>query len=212
VIAKMTFDTDLLQQQIPYYLTADPAHKLLLTEIKSLSEGADKGYFIPKKNDAYATEMLQGDGWAGFQVLSFTSGDRKMIRGIVLSNSCDVSPENERVLPLRVTFAPIMKLNNLRTRFMERGIRSEQIDQRLQAIRSQSVTNMFYLPADGPLDEEYVALLEDLHSMPIAAHQLAAGKLFTLSMVGFYLFVFKLSVHFCRLHENVDRSSQNATA
>ena len=55
-------------------------------------------------------------------------------------------------------------------------------------------------------------LLDDLHSMPIELHGQAAEKLFTLSMAGFYLFVLKLSVHFCRLHENVDRSPQPATA
>ena len=79
-------------------------------------------------------------------------------------------------------------------------------------IRAQGVTSIFYLPADDLLEEEHVALLDDLHSMPLEAHGQAAEKLFTLSMAGFYLFVFKLSVHFCRLHENVDRSPQIATA
>ena len=34
----------------------------------------------------------------------------------------------------------------------------------------------------------------------------AKAKRFTLSLHGFYMFVFKLSVHFCRLHENVART------
>lgn len=58
----------------------------------------------------------------------------------------------------------------------------------------------------------HVALLDDLHSMPMEVYKEAAEKLFTCSMEGLYLFVFKLSVHFCRLHENVDRSPQIATA
>lgn len=201
----MTFDAEALRKQIPYYLTADPAQKALVANLKALSEGAVKGYFIRTGFDLHATVMLQGDGWRGFQVFSFATGNRNQVRGIVLSNSCDVSPENERVLPPNVTFAPIVKLSRIQKRFAQRGLKGDQIETRLQAIRSQSITSMFYLPADGPLGEEYVALLDDLHSMPVEVHREAGEKLFTLSMAGFYLFVFKLSVHFCRLHENIDR-------
>lgn len=210
----MTFDAEALQKQIPYYLTAEPAQKVLVAELKALSEGATtKGYFIPRGYAPHATAMLQGDGWRGFQVFSFATGNRNAVRGIVLSNSCDVSLENERVLPPRVTFAPIVKLSKIQQRFAASGLNGEQIESRLQAIRSQSITNIFYLPKDGPLEDEYIALLDDLHSMPVEAHNKdTAEKLFTLSMVGFYLFVFKLSVHFCRLHENVDRSPNIANA
>ena len=201
----MSFDADALRQQIPYYLTADPDQRAFLTELKALSEGSNRGYFIASNFDPFLAEMLQGDGWRGFQLFSFKSGTRSTIRGIILSNSCDISLENERVLPPKITFAPIVRLSSIETRFQERGLNSEQINSRLQTIRLQSVTNMFYLPADEPLDEEHVALLDDLHSMPVEVHRETAEKLFTLSMAAFYLFVFKLSVHFCRLQENVDR-------
>lgn len=202
----MTFDADALRQQIPYYLTAAPAQKALLAELKALVEGADKGYFIPAGYDGYTAEMLQGDGWRGFQVFSFKSGNVSAVRGIVLSNSCDVSQENARVLPPNVTFAPIVKLSKIVERFKAHDLDGEKVASRLTDIKAQRVTNMFYLPADGLLDEDYVALLDDLHSMPVELHRKAAEKLFTLSMAGFYLFVFKLSVHFCRLHENVNRT------
>lgn len=201
----MTFDADALRQQIPYYLTGDPAQKELVKGLKALMGGATHGYFFSAEKDPYAEDMLQGDGWRGFQLFSFASGNRTTVRGIVLSNSCDISPENERVLPPNVTFAPIVKLSKVKARFEERALDALQIESRLQAIRSQSVTSVFYLPAEGPLEEEHVALLDDLHSMPVDAFRHAATKLFTLSMAGFYLFVFKLSVHFCRLQENIDR-------
>jgi len=208
----MTFDADALRQQIPYYLTAAPAQKVLLAELKALIEGANKGYFIPAGNDGYTANMLQGDGWRGFQIFSFQSGNVNTVRGIVLSNSCDVSPENARVMPPNITFAPIVKLSKIVERFKERGLDREKVTSRLTDIKAQRVTNMFYLPADGLLDEDHVAPLDDLHSMPVDVHKQAAEKLFTLSMAGFYLFVFKLSVHFCRLHEDVDRSPRIAAA
>lgn len=202
----MTFDADALRQQIPYYLTAAPAQKVLVTELNKLIEGADRGYFIPASYDGYTAEMLQGDIWRGFQIFSFNSGKVSEARGIVLSNSCDVSAENARVLPPKVTFAPIVKLSKIVERFEKHGLDSEKIASRLTDIKAQKVTNMFYLPADGLLDEDYVALLDDLHSMPLEVHRKTAKKQFTLSMAGFYLFIFKLSVHFCRMHENVNRT------
>lgn len=49
--------------------------------------------------------------------------------------------------------------------------------------------------------------LDDLHTVPLHAFERVAEKkkLFTLTLVGFYLFLFKLSVHFCRFHEEVAR-------
>ncbi|MCB1467633.1 MAG: hypothetical protein KDK08_10935 [Rhizobiaceae bacterium] len=208
----MTFDADALRQQIPYYLTAAPEQKVLAAELKALIEGADKGYFIPVGYDGYTAEMLQGDGWRGFQVFSFKTGNLNVARGIVLSNSCDVSAENARVLPPNVIFAPIVKLSKIVERFEAHGLDSEKVASRLLDIKAQRVTSMFYLPADGLLDEDHVALLDDLHSMPVEFHRKTAEKLFTLSMAGFYLFVFKLSVHFCRLQEQVNRVPTEAGA
>lgn len=209
----MTFDPETIIKQIPYYLTAAPAQKQFAGELKALIEGASsKGYFSGKFPDPYKDDMLQGDGWPGFQMFSFNSGKRLSTRGIVLSNSCDLSPDNERPLPPRVTFAPIVKLSALRAKLKERGFSAQRIDAQITAMREQSVANVFYLPAEGPLGDEYFALFRDLHSMPLDAYMKGKNKkdkkLFTLSMVGFYFFVFKLSIHFCRLQENIDRTPQ----
>jgi hypothetical protein len=150
--------------------------------------------------------MQQGDGWRGFQVFSIKSGNGNAARGIVFSNSCDLSAETSRGLPPKVTFAPIVKLARIIARFEAHGLHAEKVMSRLTDIKAQRATNMVCLLADGLLDEDHVALLDDLHSMPVAVHRQAAEKLLTLSMAGFYLFVFKLSVHVCRLHEDVDRT------
>jgi hypothetical protein len=204
----MNFDVDALQTQIPYYLTAAPRQKELVADLQALSEGARTGYFIQKGYDPHVDETLQGDGHRGFQVYSFETSATRPVRGIVLSNSCDVAAENERAMPSKITFAPLIKLSKLEERFNQRIANKQQISDRLTAIRKQSVTNVFYLPPDGVLEEEYVALLDDVHSMPL--HALQPDKVFTLSMAGFYLFIFKLSVHFCRLHEQVDRRPRAA--
>ena len=128
------------------------------------------------------------------------------MRGILLSNTCDVSTENDRTLPPRLVFVPIVRLSAIEARFAASGISSAQVAGKVRAIKDQITTSIFYLPAGGPLEEDYVALLDDVHSIPVSAHENEnKEKLFTLSMAGFYLFVFKLSVHFCRLQENLDR-------
>lgn len=208
----MTFDADSLRQQIPYYLTA-AKQNLLLKELRALADGAKNGYFIRKGYDGYTAEMLQGDGLKGFQVFSFKSSKLNRTWGIVLSNSCDVSQENVRVLSPNVVFATIVKLSKIIHRFKAHGLDAEKISDRLNSIKAQRVTNMFYLPTDGLLEEDHVVLLDDLHSMPVDLYRKAAEtKLFMLSMAGFYLFIFKISVHFCRLQEDLDRSSGIAVA
>jgi hypothetical protein len=203
----MTFDADALKLQIPYYLSAEPARKAFVSELESLSNGVAKGYLIDGSRDIFRDEILQGDGLSGFQAFSFRSKKLENLRGIIISNSCDIAPENERVLPLNVAFVPIVKMASLALLWEKSGLSGQKIEQKLSSIRAQSVSSTFYLPAEGPLKDEYVALLSDVHSIPINVFTESAVKIFTLSMAGFYLFVFKLSVHFCRLQENIDRNS-----
>lgn len=203
----MSFSPENLKDQIPYYLTSATAQKELVENIEAIMGGAQTGYYLTAGQETYADERLQGDGWRGLPLFSFASGEKQNVRGILLSNTCDISRENERTLPPKLIFAPIFKLSSIEARFASRGISPAQIAGKVEAIKKQIATSVFYLPAGGPLDEDYVALLDDVHSAPVSAHENEyREKLFTLSMAGFYLFVFKLSVHFCRLQENVDRS------
>lgn len=201
----MAIDTTSLQNQIPYYLTSDPARKSFLQELKALSEGSAKGYFKDINLDPYKNERLQGDVWTDLELFSFKNAKRLSVRGIILSNSCDIAPENIRTISPKIIFAPIIKMSSLASRFKENGLPQDRIEARLNAIRRQETTNIFYLPPEIPLDEEHVVLLDDIHSMPSELHNKNPKKIFTLTMAAFYLFIFKLSIHFCRIQENVDR-------
>ena len=201
----MTLDIDAIRLQIPYYLTSDPKQKAFLSELEALGAGASRGYITPPQYDEFIEELLQGDGWTGLQIYSFNDSNVRPVRGLILSNSCDVAAENQRTLPMKIIFVPIVKLAAIQARFEKAGLSPDQIAAKTSAIRSQSVTNIFYLPAEVPLEEEYVALLDDTHSIPSSFIPKATDKLFTMTMAGFYLFLFKISIHFCRIQENVDR-------
>lgn len=202
---EMSFDFESFKSLIPYYLVEDPKKKAFVEELRKLAEGAKSGYIVDTDNDKDLSTMLQGDGWNQLQLYSFSRKSEFRIRGIILSNSCDVSTENARALPPRVTFAPLIKLSKVKKRFEDRGLAREQIDSKIISIRSQHTTNIFYLPPEGPLDEEYIALMDDVHSIPLEDCLQSSSKFFTLSMAAFYLFIFKVSIHFCRVHENWER-------
>lgn len=209
----MNLDAETLIQQIPYYLTAED-QKALLEELTAISRGGTAEYLLGVYQDSFKEVMLQGDGWRGLQLFLFETGERRSVRGIVLSNSCDVDPENLREVPARVIFAPLVKLAAFKALLDDSGIGVESVAAKIAAIKAQKTSNIFYLPAGGALEEEYVVRFDDAHNMPVAAHAKSADrqKLFTLSNTGFYMLALKLSVHFCRLQEKVNRKPTEAAA
>jgi hypothetical protein len=204
----MELDPENLHQQIPYYLTADD-RQVLIDELKAISRGSTAGYFLSPYRNSFREVVLQGDGWPGFQLRLLRTGEQRSVQGVVLSNSCDVDPGNPRVVPARVAFAPLVKLSAYERLLRNSSIGADKVSAKIASIKAQSVSSIFYLPAGGPLAEDHVVRLDDIHSMPVAAHEVAPNreKLFTLSNTGFYMLVFKLSVHFCRLQEKVNRRS-----
>lgn len=202
----MTFDTDTLKQQIPFYLTAED-RRVLVDELKAISQGGTAEYVLSPHHDTFGETMLQGDGWRGFILFSFDTAEKRSVRGLILSNSCDVDPENPRDIPARVIFAPLVRLAAYVDLLKKTGIAAARIESKVADIKSQKTTNVFYLSAGKFLPEDYVVRFDEAQSIPVEAHAANRDKqkLFTLSNTGFYMLVLKLSVHFCRLHENVNR-------
>jgi hypothetical protein len=198
----MSFDASLIASQIPYYLAQE--EKVALAQaLRDWPRPIQ--YYINR----YQDEVLQGDAWTALPIRNFQTGELAYVDGIVLSNSCQIDPENSRALPTKVTIAPLISLGKYVVALRNVGLDSIQIDAKVTAIKEQRIHNIFYFPADGGIEDERIALLDDVYSFPtqcINPHDGGANrKLATLSTVGFYLFVLKLSVHFCRLHENVER-------
>ena len=196
----MILSEDSIASHIPYYLTEDAKQGLL----KELSDFPEKiNYYTTR----YPNDILQGDGMAGLQIINFDSGERKFTKGILLSNSCDIDTGNYRDLPIKMTFAPLIKIDKYTDLLIKKGIDKDKIDGKIRSIKEQKVTHIFFLPKNDKLDADYMALLSDLQTVPLnyVSKNPRCEKLFTLSQVGFYMFIFKLSVHFCRFHENVAR-------
>jgi hypothetical protein len=196
----MSFTPEILQTQIPYYLTQEAKENL----VKALANfPQNKNYYT----NLYQNYLLQGGGWSCLALIRIEAGLKKSVKGIIISNSCDIDNNNDRQISPNVIFSPIIKLNSYLDLLQNEGLNSDSVQNKTDAIREQKITSLFYLPKGPGLEENYVAPLDDLYTLSIS--NFSAGikqkKLFTLSPFGFYIFLFKLSVHFCRFHENVDR-------
>lgn len=137
----------------------------------------------------------------------FESGEQRSIKGIVLSNICDIDPENSRTASPRVIFAPLTELPSFENMLRKAGLSDKQINSKISAIREQRTTNVFFLPAKNRLGEDVIVRLDDLHSMPVDVLIRAGNgkKKLTLRDTGYYMLLFKLSVHFCRIQEAIHR-------
>lgn len=188
---------------LPSYLSSTEQRDLY-RELKSFPE--NKNFYLPKAS--YATDVLQGDGWKGFVAINFETAEKKMVSGIVLSNSCDIDPANKRDHPPNVLFAPIINLEKYTGLLQRSGKAEEDIRNKLADIRSQKTTSIFYLPHSGETISESIVLLDDIHHHP-AQHFFRSerSKLFTLNQYAFYIFLIKLSIHLTRLGEKVHRSA-----
>jgi len=149
---------------------------------------------------------VTGDGWQGFIAINFHTGQRKDVSGVILSNSCDVSTDNSRSLPVNIVFAPLVSLSQYEQLLLANGKSSAQVGSQFNEIRNQKVTSMFYLPRLSGVIEESIILLDDIHVHPLRDFlEVSHEPLFQLNQFAFYLFLIKLSIHFCRFQEDIQR-------
>ena len=189
-----------VEEFLPYYLTADQKQGLA----KAFVGFTDKSHLYTAK---FADQFLQGDCCEGVPYYDYGAGKLADVKAILLSNSCDIDPENSRDFPVQITFVPLMSLAKYEKALgYVDGLSPAAITAKIQAIRGQQITSLIYFPAGTVLKEDCIAPLDRVASMPY--QMVAAGKpakLFALNQLGHYLLSFKLSVHFCRLHEGIVR-------
>jgi len=185
---------------LPKYLSPEQ-HRQLYKELQAFP--ANTNYYTQKPE--LRDELLQGDGWTGLVAINFKTKESKPISGVIISNSCDVSTDNERALPVNILFAPIIRLTRYE-KLLRQGMESHRAKSVVGDIRRQRVTSLIYLPSFSNVIEESIVPLDDIHSHPLDDFvQQERSKIFTLSQYGFYIFLLKLSIHFSRFQEDVVR-------
>ncbi|EPN9364425.1 hypothetical protein ACT47M_002453 [Cronobacter muytjensii] len=193
---------DNIRDQIPYYLTQDQREGLV-NALKDFPENTN--YYLEKYPSELKEAALQGDVFANLKIN--TPEGPMLKRGLILSNSCDIDCNNDRDYPVRALFAPLVRMESFSTYLKGLGKDRQSINSKIDAIKKQSITNIVYLPASSYFEESLI-FLDDIHQVFTDELQellVAKNKLITLSQVGFYILLFKLSLHFCRFHEKVAR-------
>ena len=195
-------DVEKFKDQIPYYLT-QPQKEGLARALEDFPENTN--YYLSNYPVDLRNAALQGDVFK--QLTIYGPQGSRQIKGIILSNSCDIDTQNKREFPMRAVFAPLIKLDAMVEKLRSAQIPQRVIDQKLDAIKKQLVTNVVYLPECEHIPESII-FLDDVHQIPTEELRKSLErqeKILTLSQVGFYILLFKLSIHFCRFHENVAR-------
>jgi hypothetical protein len=181
--------------------------KLLLRELKQFPGNIDKRLYTTKLKDDNI--IYQGDGLSNMLVINLPETSIRRASAMVLSNTCDIDLINKRLFPSNIVYTTIFNLAKYRSTLIEEGIENkDSVEQHIESIRKQEITQIFYLPPFGALDHDSIVFFDRINNCDnsfILRDSLKNRRLFTLSQYGHYLFLFKLSVHYMRLTENVNR-------
>lgn len=199
---------DEIKDFLPRYLSDDSLADLF-DSLKDFPENIDERMYMDSSYED-RNSVLQGDGIKDLLVVQIPESRMEPVPCVILSNSCDISETNTRAFPSRAVYAPIVRLSKYESAIRSAGhLSDDQLSNHMISIRQQRISNIFYLPNGQRLDYEGLVLLDRLNNCPLS--HLAEGilqdrRLFSLSNYGFYLFLFKVSIHFTRIREKIDRT------
>lgn len=178
-------------------------------QTKELYEGLDQ---FPDVRDFYLSpfivedKILQGDAWNNIGIVNIQDLSRRNILALVLSNSCDIDPDNSRNFPVNVMIAPLIKLDAIEKLLKDRYGEGDKVINTLNDIRGQKNTSIMYFPALGSVECEYIAFLDSIFSIPLSIFSAQKGeRLFQLNQIAHYIFLIKLSIHLTRFNESIAR-------
>lgn len=193
---------------LPKFLSSDSKQELF-SNLKDFPDSLDERVYTSYLRKEKV--IFQGDGIRGFLVVRLPGADVKEAPCIVLSNTCDIDQSNLRNFPSQIIYSPIIELDRYIDSVLKKTDKSpEQLERHLQDIKKQRITQIFYLPSYGEVINESIVFLDRICHIDnnyIRREDLERIRLFTLSDFGFYLFLFKLSLHFTRIQDKVERKS-----
>ena len=181
---------------LPRYLSNE-TQKQLFENLKNFPNPFDM-YIHTDSN-----EILQGDGL-------IIKIENKELKIMVISNSCDIDINNKRYFDSFMLYTTLFSLNKYKSNLINSGLKKDNVDNHINDIKKQKITQIFYLPSSA-----YSNLMEDafiffdritnISNNEIPRNNLKETKIFSLNQSGFYIFLLKLSIHFTRMQEGIDR-------
>lgn len=196
---------DEIRHYLPSYLSPSKQEKLF-RELDKFPDNIDSRMYQPQHISD--THICQGDGIGNMPMVFLPDETIDNETAIVISNTCDISPENERRNPPSIVYCPIIDYDKYSDIVLDYYDNIDDAENVLRELRNQKKTSRFYLPPGYKVDESIV-LLDKANSCNAnyvyGELDINESKLFSLSLYGFYLFIFKLSMHFTRFNEGISR-------
>lgn len=190
-----------LEIYLPKYLS-DEKQRELYSDLKDFPNNINKIF----GSKYLATEdLLQSDIVENIPYFNLPSTESKLTKVIIISNSCDIDPQNKRDLPPKVSYAPLISLSKFINLLKSKKIDETRIEKIVNSIKKQEKTNIFFVPQSTNLNEDYIVFFENMLSIDRDYFFENHKKNATFSNYGFYMFLLKLSLHFTRIQEKVDR-------
>lgn len=200
---------DELKKYLPKYLSEENYNNLL-TELKSFPYNIDNRMYTYSLDNNI---IYQGDGIKEMPIIDLANIGKgmKITNCLILSNTCDMDIANNRLFPASIMYAPIINLANYISVLQKQGVDDTKIKNHVTNLKQQKITQIIYLPANSRIDDSIVFLdrIQHIDNRYIDRNLLETKRLFSLSDYGFYMLIFKLSVHFSRIQEKVNRGSSS---
>ncbi|MEP7197633.1 MAG: hypothetical protein ABI851_14030 [Saprospiraceae bacterium] len=194
-----------IELYLPKYLS--PTAKVELKKlISEFPDNIDSRFYTNYLRNELT--IYQGDGIREMSIIDFPDSKVYKTNSIIFSNTCDISSENDKLYPSRLTYSPIIELSKYINLLLESNIDKERVQNHKLAIKNQEVTQIMYLPPFENLNESIVFLdrINNCNVNSIQISKLQERRIFTLSNYGFYIFLLKISISFSRIAEKVNRN------
>lgn len=184
---------------LPEYLSG-PSQRNLIDAIKQFPANIDDRLYC--HGGTAESSPLQGDGVFGLTMGHVESRRFIELPCMLLSNSCDMDLTNAG-MGTGICYAPIFRLDKYRGQ-VENELGKARAAGYIESLREQRVTQCMYLPKGNGLQHEGIVMFDQMTSRSSTAllqHEICEKRSFRLSQYGFYLLLFKLSIHFTRMGE-----------
>ena len=208
----MAFSLDELEKLLPAELTLQKKGRLRdgLAQFSDPDNSQDKSYtdfYLQTAHDYF----LQGDLIREIRFPSFNAESGRYEKlyydALILSNTCDIYESNKRIIEKKIVLAKMITVEVFNESMKEVGI--ENPDVILANVKNQKHSNIMYLPPSRH-NLDYLVYLDDLsvvekEEINALKADMTNNRIESLDYFGHFLFIFKLSYHFCRLPEETDR-------
>ena len=204
----------MIEHLFPDYLTATEKGRLLQA-LEQFKDAHAKGKWNSKNYSHFYTAstdnyFLQGDLIREIRYPDWNRESKVFERtytdALILSNTCDLDLNNARKEHKQVVLAPIIEMDQ----YMEEITDEQELERMKKSVKSQVISNILYLPPNLVSGKDYICHLDKAFWFPTEElnsylPEIEQTRVASLDYFGYYLFLVKLSYHFCRLPEEKQR-------